>query len=141
MIATIEIPKNSIYKYEKNLSDILVIDRVLNQRCVQNYGYINGLLKQADGDDLDVFVLSRDPIIPLTIVKIEIKGIFYCTDKGIRDDKVVAVIAGDTYLQDDWSFLLRELEDYLTTYKENFFVTGFDELTEIPADYFNLEHY
>lgn len=134
MTAIVEIPKGSQYKYELN-GVRLSIDRVLNQRVPANYGYIEGLKLAPDGDALDVFILSRDPIVPLARMSIEIKGIFYCMDKGLEDDKVVATIAGDTYLQANWSFLLAEIDQYLSTYKENFIVTGFDELSELPEKY------
>lgn len=107
--AIIEMPQYTKYKYE-NKCGTLVVDRVLNVRVPYNYGFIEDTIAQ-DGDQLDVFVIG-EPIHPNTKCNIEIIGVFLCEDNGVRDDKVVARVLGDTT-----DFKINDIEYYLKTYK------------------------
>lgn len=117
-IAVIEIPKNSLNKYEQNKeSKVLVLDRVLPIPCPQNYGYMKDLPLSADGDPLDVFVISFEPLAPLSEVQIRPLGILICEDNGIEDNKVIAKIKGDSYQTFDY---FRAIRFYLENYKIGF---------------------
>ena len=71
MKVVVEIPKGSIYKYEINKdTGKLALDRVISIPYPENYGYFPNTLAQ-DGDPLDVFLVSDQPIAPLTEVEIE----------------------------------------------------------------------
>jgi inorganic pyrophosphatase len=118
MIAVVEIPQGSYYKYEQDKKDgSLVLDRPLNQPVPYNYGFIPGTLC-GDGDPLDVFILSDDPIYPLTKVRVTLVGVLRCTDNGHEDDKLLAVIAGEKEHTSGMHIIMR----YLQTYKTGFVI-------------------
>lgn len=113
--ALVEIPMDSIYKYEKNK-----LDRVLNQSIPYNYGYIPGV-QAADGDELDIFILSDEPIWPGITCEVNIVGGFECLDNDVRDDKLIGVLKGEDH---DVLRAMMKVYSYLTTYKKNFLVLG-----------------
>lgn len=127
MKAIIEIPKHSKYKYELK-DDSLVLDRVLNQECPHNYGYIPNTLC-GDGDPLDIFIISNDPIPSSTEVEYVVLGMLICEDNGKDDDKVVAILKGEEHLHDidaaKWS-----IRNYLTTYKSGFKIESWADVSE-----------
>lgn len=132
MIAVIEIPKGSIYKYETRRYVYgvdymtLFIDRVLNQPIPSNYGFIKNMPLAEDGDAPDIFILSKDPIPPLTEVEVEVHGVFICFDNGVSDNKVIATIKGDEiYQAPGLNFPISEVENYLRTYKNDFIIQRF----------------
>lgn len=114
--AIIETPKFSNYKYElKNGS--LTLDRPLNQRIPFSYGFVPRTLC-ADGDGLDVFVISEDVILPNTNVSFLPLGYFKCKDGGVEDNKLVGILAGE-----ENKFLevyITVIKKYLTSYKKGF---------------------
>ena len=114
--AIVEIPKNSIYKYEIK-SRILYLDRVLNQSIPYNYGYIPDTLCE-DRDPLDVFILSNRKIYPSTRVEIQIIGGFKCLDGGVSDDKLFGLLVGEKQPYD----FTNDIRSYLTTYKTDFII-------------------
>jgi len=114
----IEMPKGSKYKYEMK-DGTLSLDRVLKECVPVNYGYIEDTLA-LDGDALDVFVASRSPLIPGSVVEVEVVGVYECLDQGVRDDKVLAILKGDYVNAEADAILL-----YLSTYKEGFEVMGY----------------
>lgn len=114
--AVVEIPQGSYYKYE--LKDgILMLDRVLLHPYPYNYGCVPGTMCE-DGDALDVFILSDQPIHPTAHVKIRLVGIINCIDNGQQDDKLLAAIDGDPF-PEDGKFLVSQ---FLRTYKPGFVV-------------------
>ncbi len=127
MKAIIEIPKHSKYKYEIQ-DNKLILDRVLNQECPFNYGYIPNTLC-GDGDPLDIFVISKDPIPAFTEVCYTVIGMLQCEDDGKMDDKVIAVLQGEEHLHDidaaKWS-----IRNYLSTYKPGFHIESYVEKQE-----------
>lgn len=134
-LAHIEMPKGTKYKYE--LKDgILVIDRVLNQECPANYGYIPDTMC-ADGDALDVFIISSNPIVPLTEVSFTVVGMLQCEDDGKVDDKVIGVLEGEEHLHniDEAKWAIR---NYLTTYKPGFKV---EEWLDVKDTIVSLTNY
>jgi len=122
MVAVIEIPSNSIYKYEVDKdTGVLKLDRTLPIRAPFNYGFIKNTLAP-DNDALDVFILSQEPIPPLTEVEIEVAGMLFCMDNGVVDHKVVAFIKDESFKNLD--ILLNSVIAYLQTYKAGFVTNG-----------------
>lgn len=133
--AIIEMPSGTKYKYEHDKSSgLLKLDRTLEIPIPYNYGYIKDTLAE-DNDPLDVFIISEHPILPLTILDIELVGILKCTDNGTLDDKVIAII------KDDWMFKnkltydinfnpLKEIKHFLTNYKQGFIVNQYCDIIE-----------
>lgn len=114
--AVVEMPKKSIFKYEIDKHHgVLVVDRQLPITVPQNYGFIKNTLAE-DGDALDVYIVSDYAIEPLAEVQIEVVAALICEDRGIRDDKVIAVVKGSNTKVDD----LRDIIYYLKNYKEGF---------------------
>jgi inorganic pyrophosphatase len=123
--AIVEIPMGSKYKYEfDKKNNNLLLDRVLNQRIPSNYGYFSETLFD-DGDPLDVFIISTDPIPSLTEVEVEICGAIKCNDNGVQDDKLWGYLMGE---EKKLEFKEKEMaiEHYLRTYKEGFIVESFE---------------
>lgn len=125
--AIVEMPRGSCYKYEVNKDNgALRLDRPLNQSIPHNYGYVPGTLSK-DGDPLDVFIVSKHPITALTEVEVEIIGVLKCTDGGVEDDKLLAVLPNEykneAYVEES----IREIADYLSTYKEGFVIEQFEK--------------
>ena len=89
----IEIPKNSRIKYEKDeFTGKIRCDRYLKTpfNYPYNYGYIPNTLAP-DGDPLDVFLLTDEPLYPGTIISVNILGVIKMLDNGEEDDKLLAV--------------------------------------------------
>lgn len=114
----VEIPKNSQYKYEEK-DGKLVLDRVLNQKIPENYGYIPGTLAK-DGDPLDVFIASNSPLQPLSEVTVQIIAAFKCIDSGVSDDKLIGILD-----EDNTSIQIESIKHYLETYKKDFKIVEF----------------
>ncbi len=122
MVAVVETPQNSIYKYEVDKeTGVLKLDRTLMVRCPYSYGFIKNTLAP-DNDALDVFILSQEPIPPLTEVEIEVAGMLFCMDNGIVDHKVVAFVKDESFKNLD--ILLNSVIAYLQTYKAGFVTNG-----------------
>lgn len=95
--AIVEIPQGSRIKYELDKSSgIIKMDRLLSSSFEYplNYGFIPRTLG-VDGDPLDILVLTHSPLVPLCIVKSKVIGIMRMIDRGIADDKIVAIAEND----------------------------------------------
>jgi inorganic pyrophosphatase len=129
--AIVEMPSYTRYKYEQSKKDgVLVLDRVLSTIVPYNYGFIPGTLCD-DGDPLDIFVVSNEPIPSLARVKVEIIGGFKCTDNGFRDDKLIGILIGDK-ISGCYSV---EIAEYLTNYKKDFIVKKYLTVKEAGDTY------
>lgn len=118
--AFVEIPRNSHYKYELNKeTQLLMLDRPLNQAIPESYGFIAGT-EAEDGDELDCFVISRHPLVPGTLLEIDIKRVLICTDANIPDHKLICTISNEDF--EDWHTNVPAIESYLKTYKKGFVV-------------------
>lgn len=118
--AVVEIPSGSMYKYEVDKkTGQLTVDRPLPQPLSYNYGYIPNTLHE-DGDPLDVCIIGLYPICPLANVKVRLLGAFKCTDNGVSDDKLLAVVSGENW--SDEEVMIERVKFYLSTYKEGFVV-------------------
>ena len=93
----IEIPSGSSVKYELDKrSGLIKLDRVLYSAVYYpaNYGFIPQTLAE-DDDPLDVLVLCRETVVPLTIIHARAIGLMTMIDAGKKDHKVVAVALED----------------------------------------------
>lgn len=91
----IEIPLGSGVKYELDKeTGVLVVDRILYTSMVYpfNYGFIPCTLEE-DGDPVDVLVISNDPLLPGSVIKVKPIGVLETQDEKGFDAKVVAVPA------------------------------------------------
>jgi inorganic pyrophosphatase len=124
--AVIEIPANERNKYEldKELG-VFRLDRVLFS-AVQypgDYGFLPRTLGD-DGDPLDVLVLLTIPVFTGCLVETRPVGLFQLVDRGVADEKVLAVATGDPYsegihdLADIPPHYLREVEHFFRVYKD-----------------------
>src|SRR5271165_3241490 len=94
--ALIEIPMESLYKYEVNKDfGTLKVDRPLPRSIPYNYGYIPHTLHD-DGDATDIFVIGyNNPIVALATVKVQLLGALLCNDNGVSDHKLIAQVVGE----------------------------------------------
>jgi inorganic pyrophosphatase len=124
--AVIEIPTNERNKYEldKQLG-IFRLDRVLFS-AVQypgDYGFLPRTLGE-DEDPLDILVLMTIPVFTGCLVEARPVGLFHLVDRGVADEKVVAVPLTDPYsegvhdLKDVRPHYLREVEHFFKVYKD-----------------------
>lgn len=116
--AIVEIPKFSTIKYEFDKeSKTLKVDRVLPIQCPFNYGFIPSAPFSADGDPLDIFILNFEPLTPLSEVTFRPLGVLLCNDNGVEDNKVLASIENDNYV--DYEYF-KKIRFYLENYKTGF---------------------
>ncbi|MDV3198442.1 MAG: inorganic diphosphatase [Vigna little leaf phytoplasma] len=125
-IVIIEIPQGSKKKYELDKeTGLLIIDRFLKSSfCYPlNYGFIP-LTFCDDNDPLDVFVLSQEPLEPMTLVECRPLGVIRMIDDGELDEKIIAVPCCDFSMNSYYNindlpvFLLEQIEHFLLHYKD-----------------------
>lgn len=95
--AVIEIPMGSSVKYELDKeTGLLRLDRMLYSAVYYpaNYGFIPQTLAE-DDDPLDVLVLCKEPVDPLTLLNARAIGLMTMIDSGKKDHKVLAVAVDD----------------------------------------------
>lgn len=137
--AYIEITPRDVVKYElEKDSGLLIVDRVLQSSSSPPtlYGLIPGTYcgpgvaalspraERADGDPLDICVLSERPIDKADILlTARVIGGLRMLDEGEADDKIIAVLANDPFwaptndLGDVPKNILDRLDHYFRTYK------------------------
>ena len=123
--AVIEIPKDSVnkYEYDKHLH-VFKLDRTLFSpvHYPGDYGFIPCTLGN-DGDPLDVLVLVEAPSFPGCLMEVRPIGVLQMVDQGKKDEKILAVAESDPlYAQvNDASQVpqhqLREIEHFFSIYK------------------------
>lgn len=124
--AIIEIPKGSRNKYEfhKELGT-LTLSRVLFSPLHFPGDY--GLIPQTfydDNDPLDVLILINEPTFPGCVVEARPIGLYKMNDRGLPDDKVLAVLVNDPVYRDfdDIKQIpqhhLREIAHFFSVYKD-----------------------
>lgn len=74
-----------------------------------NYGFFPQTLDE-DGDPLDLLVVMRDPVSPLTLCPVRPIGIVNMTDEGKNDDKIICTLVDDPVYDGYESF--EALPDY-----------------------------
>lgn len=124
LMALVEVPAGSSYKYEYKGGRFL-LDRPLKHAYPENYGYIPNTVWE-DGDPLDVFVISNEPINPLSHVKLDLIGVVRMLDNGESDDKLVAVIKGSKKLnKEELDDRVNKIMLFLSIYKKGIKLKGF----------------
>lgn len=88
----VETPKGSRKKYELTKSGKLVVDQLMKPgfEWPGNYGFVPETVG-GDGDNLDVFIISRNSLKSKSKTKAKVIGIMLMNDSGERDDKIIAV--------------------------------------------------
>ncbi len=125
----VEIPKRSRNKYEYDEeSGFVKLDRVLysSLHYPGDYGFIPRTLYD-DEDPLDVLVHINEPTFPGCVIEARPLGIFRMRDKGVPDDKILAVPATDPLFDE-----MRKLADIPAHYLE--------EVTHFFKVYKDLQH-
>jgi len=143
----VEIPTGSNHKIEwnRNLA-CFELDRVepiaFAKPC--NYGFIPQTLDE-DGDELDVLLITDQPLTTGIFLKARVLGVMKFVDDGEVDDKIIAVPAddrnnGDLYekLEDLPKQLIKQFEHHFSHYKDlkkpgSTVVKGFEGLDEAKA--------
>lgn len=100
--AIVEIPKGSRNKYEYNKQDgVIMLDRVLysSLHYPGDYGLIPHTFCE-DGDPLDILVMINEPTFPGCVIEARPIGVFHMEDRGVADDKILAVPATDPIFGD-----------------------------------------
>lgn len=122
----VEIPKGSRNKYEYHkAAGVIKLDRVLYSSL--HYPGDYGLMPRTyyeDGDPLDVLVMNNEPTFPGCVIEARPIGIFRMEDRGLPDDKILAVPSTDP-LFDGYSDIanipphfLREVGHFFEIYKD-----------------------
>lgn len=124
-VAVIEITKGSRKKYELDKeTGFLSLDRILytSTHYPANYGFIPRTYGD-DGDPLDVLLLCAEPLEPMTLVRAYPIGVISMIDNGRRDEKIIAIPAGDpnynhyTSIKDLPAHIFDEMRHFFTVYK------------------------
>ena len=93
----VEIPFGSSVKYELDkVSGLIRLDRMLFSAVYYpaNYGFIPQTLAE-DDDPLDVLVLCKEKVVPLTLIHSRPIGLMTMVDEGAKDHKIIAVATED----------------------------------------------
>ena len=93
----IEIPRGSRVKYELDKpTGLLKVDRILYSAVMYpaNYGFLPRTYCE-DHDPLDVLVLGREPVYPMSLMRARAIGCMRMKDEGMSDDKIIAVHVND----------------------------------------------
>jgi inorganic pyrophosphatase len=123
--AVIEIPKDSVnkYEYDKELH-VFRLDRTLFSpvHYPGDYGFIPCTLG-LDGDPLDVLVLVEAPSFPGCLIEVRPIGVLRMMDQGKGDEKILAVAESDPLYREVkdcsqvFEHTLREIEHFFSIYK------------------------
>ncbi len=138
--AFIEITPFDLVKYEVDkASGYLHVDRpqrtsatppmlygfVPRTLCADRVAALSPHAKKADGDPLDICVLSERPINKSDIVlDVRVVGGLQMLDDGEADDKIIAVLVGDPVwdgareLSELPPLIIERLQHYFSTYKQ-----------------------
>ena len=122
----VEIPKGSRNKYEYDTRlGLFMLDRVLYSplHYPGDYGLIPQTLAE-DGDALDALVMVNEPSFSGCVIVARPLGLFRLIDKGVADNKVLAVPATDPLFSDYRSLrdvprhFLAEVAHFFQIYKD-----------------------
>lgn len=123
----VDIPEGSSLKIEYDRDNgIFVLDRVEPSIFAKpvNYGFIPGT-KDEDGDELDVLLVTTEPIPTGVLVKSKIIGIFNFEDDSELDYKIVCVPSDDRNTGDSVNSLedlgkrwMEKIEFHFAHYKD-----------------------
>ncbi|MBQ6147812.1 inorganic diphosphatase [Candidatus Saccharibacteria bacterium] len=123
----VEIPTGSNHKIEWDREHAcFMLDRVEPMAFAKpcNYGFIPQTIDE-DGDELDVLLITDQPLTTGIWTKARILGVMKFVDGGEVDDKIIAVPAddrnnGDAYqtLEDLPKQLIKQIEFHFNHYKD-----------------------
>jgi len=122
----VEIPQGSSHKVEWNREKkYFALDRVEPQIFAKptNYGFIPQTLDE-DGDELDVLLVTDEPLFTGIVVEAKILGVMVFSDDNEVDDKIIAVPADDRHngnaynsIEDLPAQLMKQIEFHFNNYK------------------------
>lgn len=122
----VEIPKGSRNKYEYDEQlGVFKLDRVLYSALYYpgDYGFVPQTIYE-DGDAMDILVMVGEPAFPGLVIVARPIGLFRLLDRGVPDDKVLAVPATDPLfneyvdLDDVPPHFLAEVAHFFKVYKD-----------------------
>lgn len=123
----VEIPTGSSHKIEWDRKiGVMKLDRVEPKIFAKptNYGFIPQTLDE-DGDELDVLLITDEPLSTGLVVEARVIGVMKFVDGGEVDDKIIAVPADDRQtgdaiqtLEDLPKQLIRQIEHHFSHYKD-----------------------
>ena len=123
----VEIPAGSSHKIEWDRKiGVMRLDRVEPKLFAKptNYGFIPQTLDE-DGDELDVLLITDDPLPMGIVVEATVLGVMKFVDEGEVDDKIIAVPSDDRHtgnaikkLEDLPAQLIRQIEFHFNHYKD-----------------------
>ncbi len=123
----VEIPAGSSHKIEWDRKiGVMRLDRVEPKLFAKptNYGFIPQTLDE-DGDELDVLLITDDPLPTGIVVEATVLGVMKFVDDGEVDDKIIAVPSDDRHtgnaikkLEDLPAQLIRQFEFHFNHYKD-----------------------
>lgn len=143
----VEIPTGSSHKIEWNRElAVFQLDRVEPAIFAKptNYGFIPQTLDE-DGDELDVLIITDEPLTTGIFLEAKIIGVMKFEDDGEIDDKIIVVPADDRHtgnaiqtLDDLAPQLLKQIEHHFTHYKDlkkpgSTIVKGFGDVEEAKS--------
>ena len=138
----IEIPTGSSHKIEWDRQlGVMKLDRVEPKIFAKptNYGFIPRTLDE-DGDELDVLLITDEPLTTGLVVEAKIIGVMKFVDDNEVDDKIVAVPADDrntgnsiNSIDDLPEQLIKQIEHHFSHYKDlkkpgSTVVRGFEDI-------------
>lgn len=138
----VEIPVGSSHKIEWDRKlGVMKLDRVEPKIFAKptNYGFIPQTLDE-DGDELDVLLVTDDPLTTGIVVEATVIGVMKFVDDGEVDDKIIAVPSDDRHtgnaiksLDDLPAQLIRQIEFHFNRYKDlkkpgSTVVKGFEDI-------------
>lgn len=122
----VEIPKGSRNKYEySKKTGVIKLDRVLYSPL--HYPGDYGLIPQTyaeDGNPLDILVMLNEPTFSGCVIEARPVAVFRLTDRGVPDDKILAVPATDPIFDDHHDIedipkhYVSEVAHFFQTYKQ-----------------------
>lgn len=123
----VEIPTGSNHKIEWNREHAcFMLDRIEPIAFAKptNYGFIPQTLDE-DGDELDVLLITDQPLTTGIYTKAKVLGVMKFVDDGEVDDKIIAVVADDRNngdaiqsLEDLPKRLIEQIEFHFNHYKD-----------------------
>lgn len=124
--AVSEIPAGSCCKYKLDkVSGQISLARALPRdvRFPINYGFVPHTRCRTDDEETDVLILTAEPLVPLTVVKVRVIGGFVETtsDEG-SEERLLAVAVDDpnvSALDAIDADLERQIETFVRAYKQD----------------------
>lgn len=123
-----EIPSGSSCKYRLDkATGQLALARVLPHELTYpaNYGFVPGT-RGADDEEVDILVLTREPLLSLAIVRAHVIGGFVerASDQGEPEERLLATAIDDPSVAsvhgvDDLGELRGRIEAFVRTYKQD----------------------